>query len=199
MPSVTSCCMDLRVFSPVIHFCGVCVCVLGTACDPWHPMNARLDWELGSLEARSVPSALRWWVETGAAPLQKIPGYIQVERVLRISVVSDRWHAWLCDPVFDVRGLAWKNTWCSLIRRTEADFPLQRRQRTHLRWCTSLVEKTTFLLLCFNHAHFKILTNQTMAAKHLPRWSAEEFTHFFKPVIIIKVSWWTNTDINYLL
>lgn len=154
---------------PLFRSLSQCVCVLWTAFDLWHPMNARLDWELGSLEARSVPSALRWRVETDAAPLQKTLGYIQVELLLRISVVSNRWHTWLCDPIFDVRRSVWETTWCSLRWRREADVPLQRRQWNPsgmmfpniIHWCTSLVVKTMFLLLCFSHALFKTLTNQT--------------------------------------
>lgn len=71
MASLTSRCLDLRGFSPVIRFSvrGEMGGRLYLIRDiPW-----MLDWigSPGSFVARSVPSALRRWVEAGPAPLQK--------------------------------------------------------------------------------------------------------------------------------
>lgn len=106
--SATSCCLDLRGFSPVIRF------------------SVRGEIGGGLYLIRDIPWMLDWigsWGVWWPGRCPQLCGGGWILRMSRLRVASNGWHAWSCDAVSDVRGPAWKNTWCSLIWPEELIFP----------------------------------------------------------------------------
>lgn len=128
--NVPSCTTDL-----LIHLSGSgCVCVRNCI---WSVTSHECLIGLGAGKFGGQVGALSSAVVGGdsscaaAGKKKKIPRCLQVGRVLRISVVSDWWHAWLCGG------------WCGRTHGAhwydgqKLMFPFSLGRDTHLGWCSS--------------------------------------------------------------